>query len=391
VERDPLYPGTYRHGKSWRYEFEADRKRIRKGGFATQREAWLAMEKRRDNPQIAKDNKVRFGRYWKHTFRPRLEQRIKAGRFSQNTLDSYDSIYKVHVEDELGIKRLQNFSVATVKAYMEDLAEKTYVRGGKERPYSQDHQLSCFNFLSSVFSEAVHDEVMAFNPCHNIKYKPRTTRRKIRTLGSREINLLLEAALEYQRFGTLRWKTMIGLIIFTGCRRQDCVAIRWSDVDFKTRKLSLWIDTDENGKTEASARKIDIPEKLITLLAAWKLEAEFALPSDYVFATDRRKALNKHCVNRAVRRIREIAIKGLDPKLDRESIEILAEFIPHAGRHNWASLQISSKVDAQRLADQGGWANAKVPMQIYAQEFKDARQDRSTARNVDEIYADVTL
>jgi len=377
------YPGTEYHGTSWRYIIEIDGDRIKPGGFATSKDAWLAKEKHRENPAAAKPSSIRFGKYFNHEYVQRLERRVRNGRFSSETLKEHKSIYELHLYS-LRHKKLQAINVPVVKNLMAEMDEKTYLVGDEERPYSESRKRGVFNVLSAVLSEALEDQILTYNPCKNIRDKPQCEKREVKTLTLREVEMLLEAATEYDRFYASKWKAMMALIIYTGCRRQDVVALRWVELDLKARKMTLWIKTRKKGKTDAASRTVDIPEILMPILAAWKMEAEYTLPEDYVFATDNRKAINKHCVNRMVRRAREIAVSKLEP--EDESIAILEKWSPHWGRHNWASLQISSGVDPQRLADQGGWANAKVPLQIYAQEFKDARQDGSTARNIDEIY-----
>jgi integrase len=184
---------------------------------------------------------------------------------------------------------------------------------------------------------------------------------------------------------------MIAVPIFTGCRREDIIGLRWQDVIFgDANDDSTWKIQVHKGKNDAARRWISMGRTLRTILLQWKMEAEFSLPDDYVFATSTRGKLSKSSVNRTTTMIRKIAIAGLDPVEDRNSIAILQEFTPHVCRHSWTSAQIARKVDLQTLTDDGGWSNPQVPLTYYAHEFQEARHDGTTGRNMDALYGEET-
>ena len=97
---------------------------------------------------------------------------------------------------------------------------------------------------------------------------------------------------EFQRFlaqldGAFR--TMALVCISFGLRISECLALKWSDVDWLNAKLSV-----ERGivrqvvgevKTEYSGRAMSIDPAMLAVLRVWRQETQFAGDDDWVFAS----------------------------------------------------------------------------------------------------------
>ena len=79
------------------------------------------------------------------------------------------------------------------------------------------------------------------------------------------------------------------LCLLLGLRISECLALRWVDVDWLGPRLS--IDRSivnqnvEDVKTVESRRNMPIDPGLLDVLKAWKQNAKFSAPSDWIFAS----------------------------------------------------------------------------------------------------------
>jgi integrase len=121
------------------------------------------------------------------------------------------------------------------------------------------------------------------NPVELVRIKGATKRqRKPRSLTVEEFQKFL-AQLE----GAFR--TMALVCISFGLRISECLALKWSDVDWLNAKLTV-----ERGivrqvvgdvKTEYSGRAMSIDPAMLMVLKAWRQETQFAGDGDWVFAS----------------------------------------------------------------------------------------------------------
>lgn len=121
------------------------------------------------------------------------------------------------------------------------------------------------------------------NPMELVRIKGATKRlRKPRCLTVEEFQSFL-AHLD----GAFR--TMALVCISFGLRISECLALKWSDVDWLNAKLTV-----ERGivrqvvgdvKTEYSGRAMSIDHEMLMVLKSWRQETEFAGETDWIFAS----------------------------------------------------------------------------------------------------------
>jgi integrase len=85
------------------------------------------------------------------------------------------------------------------------------------------------------------------------------------------------------------FRTMALMCVCFGLRISECLALRWSDVDWLNGKLTV-----ERGivrqhvddvKTETSQQRMTIDASLLEVLKAWKQTTQFSAPEDWIFAS----------------------------------------------------------------------------------------------------------
>jgi integrase len=79
------------------------------------------------------------------------------------------------------------------------------------------------------------------------------------------------------------------LCVCVGLRISDCLALKWSDVDWLNSKLrverGIVCQQVDDVKSEESRKQLTIDRELLTALQSWKHSAQFSVPEHWVFAS----------------------------------------------------------------------------------------------------------
>ena len=121
--------------------------------------------------------------------------------------------------------------------------------------------------LSEALKQAVRWRLLSINPCGLVD-PPRPARREMNTIDEAETAALIGAA-ESSRIGA-----PVLLAATTGMRRGEILGLRWSDVDFERRTISVAQTLEETKtalafkepKTARSRRMIALPQVAIEAL-----------------------------------------------------------------------------------------------------------------------------
>jgi integrase len=121
------------------------------------------------------------------------------------------------------------------------------------------------------------------NPMTLVTIKGATKRtKKPRSLTVEEFQKFIEHLEE-------PFRTIALLCVCFGLRISECLALRWSDLDWLGRKLKVQrgIVRQQVGdvKTENSERLMNIDSELLEVLKLWKQTTQFSSPDDWVFAS----------------------------------------------------------------------------------------------------------
>jgi integrase len=85
------------------------------------------------------------------------------------------------------------------------------------------------------------------------------------------------------------FRTMDLLCVCLGPRISECLALRWSDVDWLNGKLrverGIVCQQVDDVKTAESRRQMPVDAYLLEVLKAWKQTTRFSNPEDWIFAS----------------------------------------------------------------------------------------------------------
>jgi len=110
--------------------------------------------------------------------------------------------------------------------------------------------------MSKVFIYAIKREACKVNPCDAVS-KLKVKKPERRFLTADEIDRLCEFST------TQSFKQYLRFLQYTGAREKEAIRVRWTDVDFKNRRVCIGADGEsKNGKS----RWVDFSESLRVLL-----------------------------------------------------------------------------------------------------------------------------
>jgi len=178
------------------------------------------------------------------------------------------------------------------------------------------------------------------------------------------------------------------LLLYTGCRRGEALALTWGDIDFKANEIRINKEyIYPNGmpvlkppKTEAGIRTVP----LLPGLKAALVKPRGAKPGALVFPAPDGRALQEKAFRRRWRHyckdaglvtdIVEIKTRKNGKKYEYHHYEPI--ITPHQLRHGYATILYEAEVDAKAAQEFLGHADIHTTMQIYT----DLRQSQRAAQ-----------
>lgn len=273
------------------------------------------------------------------------------------TCRSYAQGINGYLVPALGHMRVSAVRRRDVQRYVDEL------RG---RGLSPRTVLNKLDPLRVIFRLAMRDDFVSVDPTEGLEL-PRVRSGRKRVESPARARGLIDALPESDRaFWTMA--------LFTGLRRGELRALRWSDIDLKAKIVRVersWDDAEgeQATKSEAGERSVPLMSQVRRELAEHKLrtgrggdDLVFGRTADLPFVptTVRTHALKawKTANDRVVKAAEEA---GVEVDLD----ELLQPLTPHEARHCTASYLIAAGVDPKQLSTYMGHSSIKTTYDIY--------------------------
>jgi integrase len=168
-----------------------------------------------------------------------------------------------------------------------DIRPSTIIKWQNESPLAPKTICNYRGVLNIVLHMAYCDDLIAKNPLTMVK-APRIIRKEVEIFTEDEMKLLIENAQP-------QLKNILQFNFFQGLRGSEVIALRWSNVDFMTKKLTVSRrvrDGDEDQTKSKTIRVIDLlPQSIEALKRQQRLTG---LKSEFIFLTQFHKPYKSH-------------------------------------------------------------------------------------------------
>lgn len=177
----------------------------------------------------------------------------------------------------------------------------------------------------------------------------------------------------------IKWRTIIHLLMITGCRRAEICGLKWDAVEWERERLFIHIDLlydpehgiyEDTTKTEGSERYVKLPKESLELLREYKVwyDEQRAIygsrwhDTGFLFFQEKSGKEGLPMSPDTVTRF-------LDEFSQREGLPHLN---PHAFRHMMASILCYNHIDPVSISHRLGHSRVSTTTDYYSHMFKDA-------------------
>lgn len=227
--------------------------------------------------------------------------------------------------------------------------------------------------LQSIFHRGVEQGFIRETPCKNVILPKNRNKKKKPVLDEEQTKKFLEL-LDIRKCDE-DIKRIIKVLLYTGMRCGECLALSWEDIDFISKTISVNHSLADVGgkhflstpKTESSIRMIGMSDVLASIFKEQKQyidELSIAIGdsfihSEMVFPSGKGNYRDRSALNTSFKRF----LKGSD-----------FEFLTlHQLRHCNATLLLNSGIDLKIVSEHLGHSGVEVTANVYADVLKSTK------------------
>ena len=247
--------------------------------------------------------------------------------------------------------------------------------------YSRATIIKTYNLINQCMKHAVQMRDITKNPMEYVKIPAedivQTKEVATKFFTSKQADQIKQKSLERDYKNNLKHKygPVIVLLMYTGLRIGECLALKWGDVDFSTEELKISKNlatikdrsdssrktkvVETTAKTKKSCRIVPISKTAKDMLLLLKELAPYTPTStDYVVMTSKGTSPTRRNIARAWDTI--LAECNFDITNDKEGYGL------HSLRHTFVSMLLEKKVDIKIISELVGHRKVSTTYDIYA-------------------------
>lgn len=335
--------------------FSLDGKQVRKSTGLSDTKANRALVQNQIIPELL--IKVHSGEFFKNSKVPTVDEyrKISFAIHQQHrkefTIRSYERVYELHIQSVFGDKKLNSIKASELAIWQNNLLEKLAPKTVK----------LIRSVFCTILDDALKDELISKNPFSIVDSPKNKEVKEKNPFTLDEINQILSHA-------NPKMKAFFALGFFTGMRTGELIALKWSDINFQDKTISISRSIRQGvesvPKTKNSIRTIEILDVLMPYLLAHRKSSDN--DAVYVFETYQKKAYTS---------ADKIRVSYWEPLLKELNIKYR---ILYQMRHTFASMMISNGEDILWVSNMLGHKDSTTTLQSYARYIQHEKKTRAS-------------
>jgi len=299
-------------------------------------------------------SKITVDNWFKHWIK-----NIKKNTVRKNTLKNYTDRYMQNIKSEIGSLELREVKPLHCQKVLNKMLDENYAGSTMEQT-----RITMFN----MFYSAEENEIILSNPVKRSVKLPRKPEKNPRVLTLEEQNKFLEVAKNTSNYYQYLF------LLNTGLRAGELIGLKWSDIDFENRQISINrsvsydIETktyvEGEPKSEHSYRKIPMTNQVYEILRIKYsnkhvfADSEFA---DFVFLNRNGEPTKNSSYDSHIRKLAEKA--NID------------SFSMHTFRHTFATRCIEAGLKPKTVQQLLGHSSINITMNLYVHVTDDEKRN----------------
>ena len=316
-------------------------------------------------------------------------ERCQAKKLESTTVKGYEEHVDLHIVPFIGAKKLVDLTVPAVNAFADELG-----KAGRSAAMIK----KVIRSLGSIFRDARRRGLSNAAPTIGLDLDlPEREDPRPVIPTKPELQAIIAGATA--RTGRV-WRAMVLVATFCGLRASELRGLRWADVDFDGRLISVNQRADASHvigklKSKAAYRSLRMSPMVLNALREWKLTCPKG-DLDLVFPNGLGKVESyANLIDRGFGPIQVAAgVVTLVPLLDEAGkpvinnagepiIREVGRYGLHALRHACASLWIEQGHNPKQIQTLMGHSSIKVTFDTYGHLFADAEGDQRAAEGIE--------
>lgn len=387
---DKKNPGTYYFKVN--YKEDGKYKQILRRGFKSKKEVKAAMvdvEDQINKGTYIKPSHTKYSEFMKDW----LED--KKTNVKRRTWENYCGLVNNHILPIRKNSKDKNVGLGDHEVggmtprHIQDLYNHLFETGS----LSDENIQKCHTLINESMKLAKAWKMISDNPVDVVK-RPTARKKEMQVWSKEESHQFLKAAADDPLY------IVFLIALSTGMRQGEILGLRWKDVDFENRIISITQILTHDGKefesgakTLSGRRPIKVDKNtMATILDHKKKSKEKRMEFAHVFedhglvvCTRRGTPMSPRNVNRSFDRIIKTINTNIDERLERgeKTEDKLKKIRFHDLRHTHVTFLIKNRETSQAIAERLGWSDTRM-IDNYAHIRPDIQED--TADMFGEVF-----
>lgn len=350
----------------WYYQFYTGeiingvRKKITKRGFLKEKDAKRAMIAAQADylkGEYVEPSKKSCGEYFQEWLATRRN-------LSEETIDLYDSYFRTHINPTIGHIPLSKITAHDIEVFLNTLYEKGLAASTVKR---------IFSAVNASLNAAERKGIVTKNVADKVEKPQVKKRRELVVWEPAFVSEFLKSTREASRYWIAAY-----LAIMTGMRQGEILGLRWSDIDFEKRNITIQQTVTRKRKIKPGAKN----KSSVRSIAISPETAEALREHRKLIDQERGKYKQNYRENDLV-----VCTRFGGPATQRVIQKMWNSLLKKTGapkitfhdlRHTHASLLIKQGVHIKVISERLGHASVSITMDTYGHLMQNMQEDAAT-------------